>query len=153
MFDLPNFNFALLLVLCFTFSGLFVLQNQENNSHPKSVSGVNNAEIFRTDQIIDINHKSRPKKQENINHETRPKKKQERLYGMYKCTNCGRRWESGNSWKGCYQKCEECFSKVYPYSQNPLIKSVNKSDIRKPHPMELCQKCQQLGFSCVNQYK
>jgi hypothetical protein len=74
-----------------------------------------------------------------------------RVYGHFCCT-CGKKWESGNSWKDCYQKCKSCDKQVYPYKQTPLEKSTNTSDVNKPHPMELCQKCIQLRRYCKPRY-
>ena len=70
-----------------------------------------------------------------------------RCYGYYEC-DCGRFWESGNSWVNYTQKCQSCRVGVYPYCQHELIKSNNKSDPNKPHLTELCGKCRELGEPC-----
>lgn len=51
----------------------------------------------------------------------------------------------------CLQECKDCRVMVYPYRQDKLEKRENqdKIDPRKPHPAELCLKCQQLGYSCT----
>ena len=72
-----------------------------------------------------------------------------RTYGKFKCPDCGRNWESGNSWANTGQKCEHCVTKwVYPYKQTKLEKSKNKSDPWKEHPQDKCQKCKKLGGPC-----
>ena len=38
-----------------------------------------------------------------------------RYFGLFQCRNCGRRWNSGNSWKNCGQKCKHCFDITMPY--------------------------------------
>ena len=74
-----------------------------------------------------------------------------RTYGEFKCPQCGKKWESGNSWANCGQKCKSCENKkyVYPYKQTELKKSENKSDPKKPHPESECQKCRSLGRACT----
>lgn len=73
-----------------------------------------------------------------------------RCYGYFSC-ECGRTWESGNSWANSYQQCEGCSSKVYPFKQEALQKKTDsKIDKTKHHPMNLCQRCQKLGFYCGN---
>jgi hypothetical protein len=47
------------------------------------------------------------------------------------------------------QECKDCVINVYPYKQVPLQKVQDSAiDANKPHPQELCEKCQQLGYSC-----
>ena len=74
-----------------------------------------------------------------------------RCYGYFRCENsCGKRWESGNSWKDTYQECKKCKANVYPYKQKQLEKGDVDSHIdkNKEHPQHLCGKCQQLGYYC-----
>ena len=72
-----------------------------------------------------------------------------RVYGSFKCTNCHRTWESGNSWANSGQMCSRCKIMIYPYNQTELLKpGDNKVDLNKPHPAEYCEKCQKLGRSC-----
>ncbi len=42
---------------------------------------------------------------------------------------------------------------VFPYRQTRLEKRENqdKVDLLKPHPEELCGKCQKLGYPCTSQ--
>ena len=73
-----------------------------------------------------------------------------RTYGEFKCPQCGKKWESGNSWANMGQKCKSCENNkyVYPYKQTPLQKSDNKSDPKKERPRSECQKCRSLGRPC-----
>ena len=87
-----------------------------------------------------------PKK--NIGKGLTPYQGDRRCYGYFKC-DCGKRWESGNSWKDTYQECKQCKSKVYPYKQKQLEKSDDSNiDKNKEHPQHLCGKCQKLGYYC-----
>ncbi|KAG2430845.1 hypothetical protein HXX76_009819 [Chlamydomonas incerta] len=77
----------------------------------------------------------------------------ERMFGKFRCTSCGRRWQSGNSWANKGQMCKRCDILVYPYSQEPLEKLEDDDriiDPNKPHPQELCQMCQELGYPCTS---
>ena len=79
---------------------------------------------------------------------TGPDKKK---FGSYQCPKCKRKWESANSWRKYGQKCQKCNIYVMAYKRRKLKFSGN-IDPTKPHPMELCGKCQKLGRSCVNSY-
>jgi hypothetical protein len=72
-----------------------------------------------------------------------------RCYGYFKCS-CGKEWESGNSWKDTFQECKRCKEKLGAYKQMRLEKTTDESriDTTKPHPQELCGKCQKLGYYC-----
>ena len=72
-----------------------------------------------------------------------------KTFGHFKCSKCKKSWLSGNSWANTAQKCLKCDVFVYPFKQVKSEKS--KGNIKnKEHPVELCQKCQFLGRSCVN---
>ncbi|KAL0491970.1 zinc finger CCHC domain-containing protein [Acrasis kona] len=73
-----------------------------------------------------------------------------RVYGYFQCSSCRRKWESGNSWANKGQECKRCDVIVYPYSQKPLkkVEEDSKIDQTKEHPMELCEMCKELGYSC-----
>jgi DNA-directed RNA polymerase subunit RPC12/RpoP len=72
-----------------------------------------------------------------------------KTYGIYKCNNCGNKWESGHSWANNYQECKYCNETVYPYKQNKL-QNVTNSQIKlnRPHIEEYCNKCILLGKNC-----
>ncbi|KAG2496077.1 hypothetical protein HYH03_005995 [Edaphochlamys debaryana] len=96
-----------------------------------------------------------------------------RVFGSFKCPDCTRKWLSAFSWADKGQECQRCGTMVYPYEQRPLkkretpegeegvgegegavddpevAKLLAKIDSLKPHPEELCQKCQELGYPCT----
>ena len=43
-----------------------------------------------------------------------------RVFGEFRCPECGRTWFSGNSWANMGQECQRCKIMVYPHTQNPL---------------------------------
>lgn len=47
------------------------------------------------------------------------------------------------------QQCRFCDVMVYPFRRTPPEKPEDaKIDLNRPHPEELCEKCQALGYSC-----
>ena len=38
-----------------------------------------------------------------------------RMFGYYKCSECERKWQSGNSWNGFAQKCTKCLKSIIAY--------------------------------------
>lgn len=94
-----------------------------------------------------------------------------KTFGEFNCPECKRSWMSGHSWANTGQDCLDCDIKVYPFRQvsfaasstshsnvcyhlvfqRPLQKgkSIDKSNPRKPHLTESCEKCVELGQSCV----
>jgi hypothetical protein len=111
---------------------------------------------FQADSITNRkNRLTHPKSSSNMiqkdskSQKLTPYQGSKRCFGHFRCT-CGRKWQSGNSWANKFQKCEGCDTQVYPFKQTPLQRSENKVDLTKEHPMHLCQKCQELGRSCVN---
>ncbi|OXA50923.1 Zinc finger CCHC domain-containing protein 24 [Folsomia candida] len=64
-----------------------------------------------------------------------------RVFGEFRCSQCNRTWQSGNSWANTGQKCERCQIMIYPYSQRQLEKSTTEIDLNKPHPRHLCERC------------
>ncbi|CAH0581479.1 unnamed protein product [Chrysodeixis includens] len=62
----------------------------------------------------------------------------------YRCPQCRRGWMCANPWANYAQECTSCKIMVTPYIQPPLLKpdGLDKSDPKKRHPAELCQKCQ-----------
>ncbi|XP_018896167.1 zinc finger CCHC domain-containing protein 24 [Bemisia tabaci] len=77
-----------------------------------------------------------------------------RCFGEYRCPKCRRVWMSSNSWANMGQECQSCKINVYPHKQKPLQKpeGLDKSDLNKAHPQELCEKCKQLGHYCRQRY-
>ncbi|XP_071946974.1 ZAR1-like protein [Antedon mediterranea] len=73
-----------------------------------------------------------------------------RRFGEFYCSDCTRRWCSANSWADKGQECQRCGVNIYPHKQTPLKKpdGLDKSDLNKRHPQELCQKCKELGYYC-----
>lgn len=73
-----------------------------------------------------------------------------RSFGEFQCPKCSRSWMSANSWANMGQQCQSCRINVYPHSQKPLSKpdGLDKSDMTKTHPRELCEKCKKLGRYC-----
>ncbi|KAG2445060.1 hypothetical protein HYH02_008928 [Chlamydomonas schloesseri] len=63
-----------------------------------------------------------------------------RRFGKFRCPACGRRWQSGHSWAN---KGQAPLEKV----EDPRI------DMEKPHPQELCEMCQQLGYPCIQKQR
>ena len=66
-------------------------------------------------------------------------------HGYFSC-RCGEAWESEGSSKDYSEMCYSCGNYVFPYKIENLRE--NKIDPDKPHPMELCGKCKELGRSC-----
>ena len=48
--------------------------------------------------------------------------KNTRMFGAYKCCNCGSDWMSARTFSGRYQRCMKCGYQVYPESANELRK-------------------------------
>ncbi|XP_076063242.1 zinc finger CCHC domain-containing protein 24-like [Oratosquilla oratoria] len=74
-----------------------------------------------------------------------------RKFGEFRCPECKRVWFSANAWEGYGQKCQKCDIMVQPSSLRPLEKSedkMDKIDISKRHPQELCEKCKVKGTFC-----
>ena len=86
----------------------------------------------------------------STNEKKTPYQGRNRTYGEFKCPQCGKKWESGNSWANTGQKCISCANNkyVYPYKQTKLQKADNKSDPNRAHPQSECQKCRSLGRPC-----
>ncbi|KAJ8679959.1 hypothetical protein QAD02_015746 [Eretmocerus hayati] len=86
-----------------------------------------------------------------------PYQGRKRCYGFYECWKCNRPWESANSWANTSQQCTRCRIDIYPYKQERLKKPEEKDseddqiDRNKPHPMDLCEKCNRLGYYCGTQ--
>ncbi|TNV75375.1 hypothetical protein FGO68_gene16825 [Halteria grandinella] len=76
-----------------------------------------------------------------------------RVFGFFRC-ECGKTWQSGNSWANQYQQCKSCTEKVYPYEQRALEKPNpdDKVDKDKPHLQHLCGKCKTLGRLCTKRF-
>uniref|UniRef100_A0A0P4WS13 3CxxC-type domain-containing protein n=2 Tax=Scylla TaxID=6760 RepID=A0A0P4WS13_SCYOL len=71
-----------------------------------------------------------------------------RAFGHFYCEECDKEWTSANSWANCYQICRDCDSRVYPYKQLRLQKGEGDTKKRKPHRMDLCQRCIETGTRC-----
>ncbi|CAM4712397.1 unnamed protein product [Leuciscus chuanchicus] len=73
-----------------------------------------------------------------------------RCFGEYRCPKCNRTWMSGNSWPNMGQECTKCHINVLAHKQTPLEKpdGLDKSDLSKHHPQDLCEKCKKLGHYC-----
>lgn len=71
-----------------------------------------------------------------------------RAFGHFYCEDCSKEWASANSWANCYQMCKDCGAHVYPYKQLRLQPGKNAKNMRKPHPMDLCQRCIETGTRC-----
>jgi hypothetical protein len=88
-----------------------------------------------------------------LNHLTPHRVANERRFGRFHCVKCGRSWMSANSWADSWQQCVRCEVEVYPFQQDELQRPDSDDDAndseRPPHPMELCERCQALGHSCV----
>ncbi len=42
---------------------------------------------------------------------------EDRMFGYFRCHECNRKWNSGNSWANMGQMCLQCDIMVYPYDQ------------------------------------
>ena len=73
-------------------------------------------------------------------------------FGYFQCKRCNRKWQSAHTWKDYSQDCKKCGSAVVPYRQELLVPSENGIDKNKVHPMELCEKCLELGYPCTEEY-
>jgi hypothetical protein len=73
-----------------------------------------------------------------------------RVFGYFKCLQCGRPWNSASTWQNKWQKCQSCESQCYPYKQHPLLVGdrENQESLR-PHDKGRCQRCRELGKLCV----
>ncbi|CAH1110092.1 unnamed protein product [Psylliodes chrysocephalus] len=92
------------------------------------------------------NEKDQPKRQGKT-----PYQGKKRCFGHYKCPQCNKNWMSAYSWANMGQECMECRINVFPFLQRPLKKRSRPAvfDKDKSHKKELCDKCKQLGHSCV----
>ncbi|XP_063829720.1 zinc finger CCHC domain-containing protein 24-like [Ostrinia nubilalis] len=71
-----------------------------------------------------------------------------RCFGAFKCPQCKRSWSSAYSWADCAEDCIICNIRVYPFRQTKLKKRRGTDNEKKRHLTELCEKCEQLGYSC-----
>lgn len=63
-----------------------------------------------------------PRCQKNVKSFSRtPYHGQERVFGRFKCSTCGRQWFSHASWANMSQNCLNCQSQVFPYQQVSLV--------------------------------
>ena len=84
----------------------------------------------------------------------------EPCFGEYYCVNCDRCWKSSNSYVAKYQNCSRCQVNCWPVKQREKEKIENyqrdgaRSEKRQrgPHQTSLCQKCQDLGYPCNEDY-
>ncbi len=78
----------------------------------------------------------------------------DRRFGKFECPQCHRRWTSANSWADMGQECKKCGMNVYPVEQTELLKPTDTTvdDLKKPHPMHLCEKCKSLKRPCYKRY-
>ena len=76
-----------------------------------------------------------------------PGTEEKRFFGQFKCDNCSKGWNSGNTWQGYTQDCDNCKIKAWPYKVYHLEQSTDNS-VGKPHRSDLCEKCRELGFNC-----
>ncbi|CAG9575855.1 unnamed protein product [Danaus chrysippus] len=76
----------------------------------------------------------------------------ESQFGEFRCTLCGRSWKSLRCWPNKYQMCKNCKKPVYPTNCRETHSSdfTSDTDDAKEHERDLCQMCQQLGYSCRN---
>ena len=82
----------------------------------------------------------------------------EPCFGQFYCPKCDKVWWSRYSWSGFRQTCLRCGkAKSLPHKmseQRPYFgPSVWKKKNRTPNPVhneEICEKCQKLGFLCLN---
>lgn len=72
----------------------------------------------------------------------------DRVFGRFQCPECFEKWTSANSWANRGQRCMLCDNLVYPHQQKPLDSRLKKEE-RPPHQIDLCEKCEELGHSCV----
>ncbi|CAI8058492.1 Zinc finger CCHC domain-containing protein 24 [Geodia barretti] len=74
----------------------------------------------------------------------------ERVFGEFRCPECGRTWSSGNSWANMGQECMTCKIMVYPHTQTALQRpdKFDDNSDRGPHRQDLCEKCMSLGHCC-----
>jgi hypothetical protein len=76
-----------------------------------------------------------------------------RVFGSYKCFNCGKRWESAGSWRDRWQQCKQCDTEAYPYKQKALDRRNDDDDQyqenKRPHDMDRCEECRKRGRLCV----
>ncbi|KAI3632389.1 hypothetical protein MIR68_009495 [Amoeboaphelidium protococcarum] len=70
------------------------------------------------------------------------------------CVNCAHRWKSARGQPGVYQKCKECLTPCFPtefqYEPPNRLGNMNRETM-VGHNSELCQKCEELGYSCMNE--
>ncbi|CAH0722615.1 unnamed protein product, partial [Brenthis ino] len=120
------------------------------NQQPEIVLSRNNGRtrIRESRSIITSN---RREYHSNLRHRSPIKKNVlEPKYGEYKCKKCGRFWTSRLCWPDKYQFCKKCKKPVYPYTHRDLQPSdVTHKEDHPVHEKELCQMCQQLGYSCI----
>ncbi|XP_034824171.1 zinc finger CCHC domain-containing protein 24-like [Maniola hyperantus] len=71
-------------------------------------------------------------------------------FGEYRCSACGRYWNSRWCWPNKYQMCQNCKIATLPYKYRDLEPTdlTSSADNRHEHVRELCQMCLQLGHSC-----
>ena len=109
-----------------------------------------------------------------------PYQGKQRVFGFYRCTQCGKHWKSGGSWANRSQECKSCMIDIYPYRQHPRNKIMryscpecktqwvvvlkDKSKQKKPPmetsknkkpPMETskCKKCGTIGNPILDDKK
>lgn len=71
------------------------------------------------------------------------------MFGQFYCSQCSRRWFSGNAWEGKGQECVKCGRMCLPESLRPLrYRRHDPDDVKKPHIQECCEMCKELGKNC-----
>jgi hypothetical protein len=74
----------------------------------------------------------------------------ERRFGEYWCSECGRWWPSAGSWADKWQECNGCGSKIYPFSQRELGGGGGRGgSSEKKHDTTGCEMCIELGELCL----
>eukprot|EP01103_Thecamoeba_quadrilineata_P000722 TRINITY_DN10636_c0_g1_i1.p1 TRINITY_DN10636_c0_g1~~TRINITY_DN10636_c0_g1_i1.p1 ORF type:complete len:197 (+),score=10.98 TRINITY_DN10636_c0_g1_i1:63-653(+) len=143
------------------------LHSQENkvltsNIAPRSAQNTSDSSTTNTTTSL-IKPKNKTKKSKNqIYHEKILAKKEKNrnirtielidaelnkaYYGYYLC-RCGSLWESGHSYKHCYQECKKCLEGVLPYQLDRKLWNEDNLINNKPHRKDLCERCQK-GLIC-----
>ena len=77
---------------------------------------------------------------------SKQKVEDKRMFGFYFCEDCKKGWTSAYSWYEYGQECKKCFKLIDAYRRKELQHI--HSDVKKPHLMNLCEKCKKLGRHC-----
>lgn len=80
-----------------------------------------------------------------------------KVFGIFRCSNCGTTWRSGSAWYSfkrrtlLKQDCRRCGTANEPeqFHRLQIRADFGVDDGRAPHMSDKCEKCKALGYNCT----